>query len=151
MPASFSFTLITTSTGVSIPANAPFGSIAGADAVRDFRLDATTGDLVLDANGDLQVISGAEGVASDVAARLQTFAREWFLDLGIGLPYFEEIFGKKPIPRIEEIFREAILETPGVAGLESFSVTKTGRALSVAFRASTDFSTIIDATLNLEN
>ena len=151
MPASFSFTLISTSTGSTVPANAPFGAIAGADAVRDFRLDAITGDLVLDENGDLQVISGAEGVASDIASRLQTFAGEVFLDLGIGLPYFEEILGKHPFPRIEEIFRNAILETPGVAGLESFSVTKTGRALAVSFRASTDFSTIIDATLNLEN
>lgn len=151
MPASFSFTLISTTTGATVPATAPFGAVAGADAVRDFRLDATTGDLVLDENGDLQVITGAEGVASDIAARLQTFAGECFLDLGLGLPYFEEILGKHPLPRIEEIFRQAILETPGVAGLESFSVTKTGRALGVAFRASTDFSTIIDATLNLEN
>ena len=138
MPASFAFTLISTSTGATVPATAPFGAVAGADAVRDFRLDSVTGDLVLN-EGDLQVISGAEGVASDIASRLQTFRGECFLDLGLGLPYFEEIF------------RAAILETPGVAGIEAFTLQRTGRSLSLAFRVSTDFATIIDATLNLEN
>lgn len=150
MPASFAFTLISTSTGATVPTTAPFGAVAGADAVRDFRLDPVTLDLVL-SEGDLQVISGAEGVASDIASRLQTFRGECFLDLGLGLPYFEEILGKHPLPRIEEIFRAAILETPGVAGLEAFTLQKNGRALSLAFRVSTDFATIIDATLNLEN
>lgn len=150
MPASFAFTLISTSTGATVPATAPFGAVAGADAVRDFRLDSVTGDLVLN-EGDLQVISGAEGVASDIASRLQTFRGECFLDLGLGLPYFEEILGKHPLPRVEEIFRAAILETPGVAGIEAFTLQRTGRSLSLAFRVSTDFATIIDATLNLEN
>lgn len=150
MPASFAFTLISTSTGATVPVTAPFGAVAGADAVRDFRLDPVTLDLVL-TEGDLQVISGAEGVASDIASRLQTFRGECFLDLGLGLPYFEEILGKHPLPRVEEIFRAAILETPGVAGIEAFTLQKTGRSLSLAFRVSTDFATIIDATLNLEN
>lgn len=151
MPISFSFSLSPVAANQGSAASAPFGAVAGEEAVRDFRLDATTGDLVLDENGDLQTISGAEGVASDLAARLQTFARECFLDLGLGIQYFEEILGKHPAPRIEQIFRKAILETPGVSEIVAFGLLRTGRAIAIEFRVSTDFSTIIDAALRLEN
>jgi len=150
MPASFAFTLTSTASGTAIPAAAPFGAVAGSEAVRDLRLDPATGDLAL-ADGDFQVVSGAEGVASDLAARLQTFRGECFLNAGLGLPYFEEIFGKTPLARVEAIYREEILGTPGVADLLSFRVQKNGRTLQIDFRVSTDFSEIIDATLNLEN
>lgn len=100
--------------------------------------------------GDLQTVAGAEGVASDIASRLQTFRGECFLNTALGIDYFGEVLGKVPVPRVEEILRAAILETPGVAGLDAFSILKSGRSLVVSFRASTDFGEIIDASLNLE-
>lgn len=149
MPALFSFTLISPTGSTSSASSTTIGAAAGAQAIRDFALDPTTGDLML-VDGDLQTVAGAEGVASDLAARLQTFKGECFLNTAIGIDYFGEVLGKVPVPRVEEILRTAILETPGVAGIDAFSILKSGRSLVVSFRASTDFGEIIDASLNLE-
>lgn len=141
---SFTFSLLPV-TGSTPSAELAAGAEAGLAGFRDFRLDAQ-GDLSLE-EGDMVLISGAEGVASDLGARLQTFAGEWFLDGNLGMPYLQQVFGKQPLPRIEELFRRAILETPGVSRIERLAVTKVGRELRVAFRALTDFSTLIDGAL----
>ena len=145
---SFSFTLTTTGAPASSTPPSP-AAIAGETAGRDLKLSASTGDLEL-VEGDLVLVAGAEGVASDLRSRLQTFAGEWFLDTSIGLPYFAEFEAKASLLRLEEMFRGAILETPGVARLESLTLSKSGRTLSVRFRAITDLGALIDATLTQE-
>ena len=135
-----------TITPVDLGAGVTPGSEAGATATRDFAIDPATGDFLL-VDGDLVMLTGAEGIASDLRSRLQTFAGEYFLDTSLGLPYFTEIFGKpKPI-RLEEIFRKAILETPGVSGVDALRVEVVGRTLNVTFRASTDLGQLISASL----
>jgi hypothetical protein len=148
MPVSFSFTVSSTQGfGSASSSIAAAGAEAGAAAGRDFRLDAD-GDLSLE-EGDFVLIAGAEAVASDLRARLQTFAGEWFLDTSIGVPYFSDVFGKTPAPRVEAVFREQILGTPGVASIESIRLQRVDRRLLVAFRVLTDFGELIDATLEV--
>jgi len=147
MPVSFSFTVSDQATSQS-PAELSPGAEAGLAAGRDFRLDANE-DLALE-EGDFVLVAGAEGIASDLKARLQTFLGEWFLDTSIGLPYFTEIFGKTPVPRLETIFREQILATPGVASIEVLRLQKSGRTLTLTFRVLTDFGALIDAVAALE-
>lgn len=87
-------------------------------------------DVELDASGDLPVrtrhIRGLEQIAQRVRTRLQTFAREWFLDLRRGLPYLEWRQQKPPqLDQIRARIQREIRQTPGVdevRGLEiSFS------------------------------
>ncbi|MCC6178804.1 MAG: hypothetical protein WAZ94_15290 [Phycisphaerales bacterium] len=142
---SFNWTLtITPATQGSATTSA--GAEAGASASRDFAIDSATGDLLL-VDGDLVMLAGVDGIASDLRSRLQTFAGEYFLDTNLGLPYFTEIFGKPKQVRLEEIFRAAILETPGVSGLEALRVEASGRTLSITFRATTDLGQLISASL----
>lgn len=143
---SFTFSILPAAGSLGTAA-LPAGADAGISGGRDFRLDSN-GDLSLE-EGDLVLISGAEAVASDLSARLQTFAGEYFLDANLGMPYLQEVFGKRPLARIEEVCRRAILETPGVGRIEKLNVLKTGRELKVSFRVMTDFTTLIDAALTV--
>ena len=86
------------------------------------------------------LVDGLEAIAQDVQCRLQTFLGEWFLDKRIGVPYFEKILGQKPrLSVIKAIFRQAILLTPGVLGINDLSVAYDGtsRRMDVTFRANT--------------
>ncbi len=150
MPSSFSFTLIPTTLTPAEEAAQPFGTLAGAEAFRDWALNPSTGDIYLGDDGDLVGVAGADGVASDIGSRLRTFRAECFLDLSLGMPYFEEIFGRTTLARNEQLYRQEILSTPGAGDLESISVSKAGRQLKVDFEVTTDFPEIIQATLNLE-
>ncbi|MBP6018805.1 MAG: hypothetical protein KA735_04885 [Burkholderiaceae bacterium] len=65
----------------------------------------------------------SESVAQRVKTRLQSFFRDWFLDLDHGLPWFARLEKPADLPRIEADVRRCILETPGVETLLSFDMT----------------------------
>ncbi len=146
MPSSFTFTLTPAASSSSSSSSSTGAQLAGATAFRDFKLDPFTGDLEL-VEGDLPAVTGAEGVASDLGSRLQTFAGEWVLDSSIGLPYFTEIADRPDDRRLAELFRSEILATPGVVDVEALSLEVIARELSVTFRAVTDLGVVIDAAL----
>ena len=83
-------------------------------------------DILLDADGDLPIITrhvkGAEVVAQRVKFRLETFEGEWILDTAVGLPYIrwrgEKVVNLNSIGA--RIQRE-ISETDGVVRIISFS------------------------------
>jgi hypothetical protein len=81
--------------------------------------------------------------------RLALFHGEWFLDRGIGVPYFERVL-RKPLRRsvLTTVFRAAILGTPGVKALErlDFDVDAAERRLTVTFAAITDGGERIENT-----
>lgn len=104
-------------------------------------------DLRLDANGDLSIVNGDLSIISDkleidqlLKQRLQFFSGEWFLDIEDGLPWFDEVFVKNPDPVIlNTIFKDIILTTPGVLGLDEFDLTldTVTRVMTLSFRART--------------
>lgn len=102
--------------------------------------------LALDDDGDVVVplrwLRGVEAVAQGVRQRLLLFRGEWFLNLLAGIPYYQELLGKKfDRARAQAIFRDAILATPGVDSLVSMSVEFVGRTrtLTVTWSARTAF------------
>lgn len=100
-------------------------------------------DLKLGADGDLEVKNGSlhltngdEAVKQHLQQRLRTFLGEWFLDLDVGVPYFQDILVKNPnVNQVDGILKQTILTTPGVVELISFTMNfdSTARALSVEF------------------
>lgn len=93
-------------------------------------------NLSIGDDGDIQnaTVEGPEEIRQHLGQRLQTFLNEWFLDLSIGLPYFEEILIKQPNQAgIESIFIDEILNCPGVIRLLDFSLDldKATRSLEV--------------------
>ncbi len=101
-------------------------------------------DLVVE-DGDLQIVQGKEAILQDVLQRLRVFLGEWFLDTTVGLPYFQEILVKNPDQgKIDALFINQVLGTPGVVQLDSwsFQVDLTRRILTVAFKAQTTDGTV---------
>jgi hypothetical protein len=102
----------------------------------------STGDIYLDGQADLSVVTGGEAISQHIQQRLKFFRGEWFLDRGRGMPYFRDILGKKNPNsyRMSAIFRDAILGTPGVLELREFDLTVDARTrvLSLSFRAVTE-------------
>jgi hypothetical protein len=106
---------------------------------QDLKLDPDTGDLVI-ADGDLVLVSGIDAVAQLIRGYLLLFRGEWFLDESAGIPYFEDILVKNPnLSAIREIFRQTLLEVPGVLSVESLSLELSAeRTLSVDWKVDTD-------------
>jgi hypothetical protein len=107
------------------------------------------GDIFLNVN-DLELTSGIEAKAQHLTQRLRTFLAEWFLDLRIGVAYFQQIMIKNPNPAIvDSVLKKEILNTPGILQLTSFDLDiATNRELTLSFRAITsegeiDFSEVI--------
>lgn len=149
MTVSFSFTV--SSAPAATPATAPTSAqTAGADAIRDMKLDSTTGDIVLDDTGDLVFVSGLDAIASDLKSRWLTFKEEWFLDLDMGVDYWGIVFKKNPDQgAIEQEFRREALETPGIDLMKLQLQRATNRRLDVTAVATTDTGEIFKVALGV--
>lgn len=74
-------------------------------------------------------------VAQRLRIRLSTFRGEWIFDTNYGVPYWQEILGKKVSKsKIDQIFQEQILLESGVREITSFTSTFVNRAYSATFR-----------------
>jgi len=103
----------------------------------DLAINNLTHDLKIEV-GDLVLTDGVEAVSQALDVRLQFFLGEWFLDTRLGVPYFEKILGQKPrLLVVKQIYRDAILATPGVLELNDLLVDYNGstRVISVSFSA----------------
>lgn len=83
---------------------------------------AANGDIVI-ADNQFSFVTGVDEVVQLLRHRLRTFLGEWFLDNTIGVPYFQDIFKKRPNPiAIEAGLKNEILSTPGVLELLKFDI-----------------------------
>jgi len=105
----------------------------------DIKIDTTTNDIDV-SDGDIQTISGKDGVLQGLRLRLRTFYQEWFLNTKIGVPYYEYFLVKNPDPVLMDgIIRTEIMKEPGVKEIIQFSIeidTST-RAMTLTFKANT--------------
>ena len=82
----------------------------------------TKGDLKF-TNNALTIVDGPVETGQRISQRLNTGLGEWFLDLTVGVPYFERILQKNVNPRTaEDAVKREIILTTGVTRLESFSL-----------------------------
>jgi hypothetical protein len=103
----------------------------------DIALDPNTGDMLI-TNGSLTLVDGVDAITQLLSQRLKMFFGEWFLDLSLGVPYFEQVFKKNFDPVVvDTIFKDVILSTPGILRLQTFSLLydTTQRSLSLKFQA----------------
>jgi len=118
----------------------------------DIALNQDTWDIEL-AQGDLRTVDALDAITQHVAIGLQFFRGEWLLDQRIGIPYYQNILIKNPdFNLVRFLLREAVLQTPGVTGLTSFTTTFTPapRSLGVQFEGqTTDGPLVFDRELVL--
>lgn len=101
-----------------------------------FKCDES-GDILI-AQNKFSIVTGVDEVIQNIRQRLRTFLGEWFLNIGLGVPYFEDIFIKQPNAlSIEAAFKNEILKTTGVRELIEFDFTldETNRTLEYTFSA----------------
>jgi hypothetical protein len=107
-------------------------------------LKLTTLDDIDFSTDDAVLLDGIQAIAQHVKIRLRFFLTEWFLDQRVGVPYYRSILVKNANENIiREILRKVIVQTPGIASLESFTFTfsdteRKERKLLVSFLAKTD-------------
>ena len=137
--ASFSF-----SVGTPTVASASAAAVEVTTPI-DLRLDAD-GDLVFD--HDLHWTEGIEAVAQGIRIRLLMFRGEWFLDLDHGVPWLQELLGKRyDEATARTAMREAIVAAPGVDELRSLALdfSSATRELRVDWEVRTTFGVSSDS------
>ena len=84
---------------------------------------APDNDLDL-SSGNLVVISRlADVTAQKLTNKFQFFLGEWFIDVRLGIPYYQSVLVKNPnLSSIGQLFRRVILNTPGVDSITSASL-----------------------------
>jgi hypothetical protein len=123
----------------------------------DLKLDEF-GDFELGLDGDLQFVTGADAVAQLIMIAVLTVKGEWFLDLDVGIPYFERdgvaaedaIMGQAfDSQKVVKAFAAEISSVPGVAGILSLSATFDGptRTMTVTWAVSTVFGDTVEDSL----
>lgn len=94
----------------------------------------------------LAMVSDGEQVIQHVRTRLQSYLEQWFLDLAVGTPYYEQVFIKPVnLNNIESILKTRIAQTPELKEITDFALEFSGpdtRILRVAFSAETDYGTV---------
>ncbi len=97
-------------------------------------LDPINHDIYLDANG--QIALTQTPLDQRIDCRLRTFLGEFWLDVTLGIPYFQEVLKKNPdMQAVRAAFAAEIQKVPGVKTLESLEVSmdRALRKLTVTF------------------
>jgi hypothetical protein len=116
-------------------------------------LETDPQDVAIAADGDIEIgpeglrlVFGIEAVVQAVRFRLQFYRAEWFLNMGLGIAYYEELLGDaSKIPGIEaraiSTFRAVILGVPNIVEVLSLEVKvdRTTRKMAVSWQARTQF------------
>lgn len=91
------------------------------EVIMDILLDPVTHDVVF-VNGQTTVTQKtADIVAQRLKITLYTFLGEWFLDLDVGIPYFQQILNKvRNKSTVDVIFQTVIANDPDVIEIISY-------------------------------
>ncbi len=97
-------------------------------------LKIVDGDMVI-VNGEIEWITGAAAIGQHVTMRVQTWLGELgtVYDRSAGLPYLQVIFAGAPLPAVQAIVTQVVLDTPGVQGADlTFDHDNQTRKLTVS-------------------
>ena len=106
---------------------------------RNIAVDPLTGDLTLTGDGSqiLFTETTVDTLEQRIRTRLQTFRGEWYLDEGLGVPYFEEVMAKNPdVDRVRALLMTELAAVPGVGQILDFTVgfERADRRFTVNFK-----------------
>jgi hypothetical protein len=110
------------------------------------------GDVVYDNTKVTVTDSPTQSLSQALTVKLNTFLGEWFLNNEVGVPYYQQIFGKvRSKSAIDIIFQQQISSEPGVLEITDFlSDISSGRTYSLSFRVRTTQNQITETiTINV--
>lgn len=110
------------------------------------------GDLIFTNGSCPTTTEFTDAVAQKVFILLRTFQSEWYLNTTTGIPYIQEILGKKVKKGVvDRIIQEKILQEDGVASIEAYTSSLGGdRVYSATMRIKTTQGTTFSDTVNVE-
>ncbi len=116
---------------------------------RTMQLDTSTWDLTLDGNGNLAIAEESYSVAQDVASACLVFSGECYYDNTLGIPWKEEVLGRRPSPGfIAQKMQAEALKLPVVEdALASVFFDKNTRTTRGTIRVTDINGNIAQATL----
>lgn len=94
----------------------------------DLLIDPATNDIAYK-NGLVRYATSGNEVAQRVITRIRRLQGEWFIDTTAGMPYLQDILGKRDINYFKLLLRKEILNTDGVQSINTFRMSfnsKTG-------------------------
>lgn len=103
-------------------------------------------DILLDANhdivitDDLVLVDGLDAIAQNCEISFKTFLGEWFLNLDVGMPYYERLLGQKPRESVvKKLFTDALMLVSGILSVDNMTFIYDGstRHLELSFTATT--------------
>lgn len=98
-------------------------------------LDPETWDLQLDLEGNIAFAKDPYSKAQDVASAIRLFDGELYYNTSKGIPYFDEILGKKQsFSLYQKRLVDAALTVPGVLSAEAGITREADRAIGGAVR-----------------
>jgi hypothetical protein len=103
------------------------------------KLTPDTNDIFFE-NGNVVYVSGIDQIVQNIKVRLDFYLGEYFLDITVGFPWFEQVLRKNVnLDQIENRLKQEILATEGVDYIETFdmSLDRRNRRLHVEFTAAT--------------
>lgn len=75
-------------------------------------------DLALLGDGSLKMAYDSEAVGQHARQRIMTHSQEWFLDTECGIPWLDQILGRREdLPLAEALVKAEIMNTDGVTGI----------------------------------
>lgn len=80
--------------------------------------------------------AGSDAVAQKVLTRLQSFRGNWFLNLDTGIDWIPEMEQRDRQPMLEASVKSTIMNTRGVASLNTFSTAWDARSRKFTITAS---------------
>lgn len=91
-------------------------------------------------DGSLKLITGVEEITQKIKQVLTCSKADWFLDLDLGLPFFQQLLQKSTSAAlVEATYLTTISAIPGVLDILEFRLDyePTTRSASIAFKVST--------------
>lgn len=118
----------------------------------DLTVDPLTGDLAI-TSGEVTLEENSAAVRQRLEIKLRTFLGEWFLDTTFGVPYYEQVLGKKVNPiSLNAVFVSAILSVPGIKKLDkpiTYDFNASLRNLALSFVAILDTGESVGVSISV--
>lgn len=101
-------------------------------------------------DGRFALVTGPEAIAQRIRHTLRFFLGEYFLDIRLGTPYFEEFFGKgKDRGRMRAVIRQRIAGVKGVIDVPriTLELDRATRNIAIQWEARIQSGAVIDGTV----
>lgn len=97
-------------------------------------------DIYIGPDGNLAFVNGVEAVQQDCLCAMRAQRGEMFLQLQDGMPNFDDVWLSKNIPKWTAAGRATLMSVPGVAKVQSFTVSINGDTLNYIAVIQTTYS-----------